>query len=125
MFAAADRTIRMTGEDDSEGMSPEERRERIAAVVPHMVMNPGDRLRALDLADAVRDGDAEQISDIIAEVMAAGNTIGDGAARTMNLLLAYLNVSLPLNGATITRLRQQIANEEFGGITKEFGDPSE
>jgi hypothetical protein len=108
-----------------EDMSAEQRREQIAAAVPHMVMNPGDQLRALDLAEAVRDGDADRISDIIVGAMAAGDPIGDDAARVLNLLRAYINVSLPPSSAMIAQLRQQIANKEFGDLTKEFGAPSE
>jgi hypothetical protein len=115
----------VTGEDRGEGMSPEERRDQIAAAVPHMAINPGDRLRALDLAEAVRDGDAEAISDIITGAMAAGDPIGNDAARVLSLLTAYIKVSLPFDSATIARLRQQIADVEFGGITEEFGAPSE
>ena len=112
----------MTGENDRQGMSSDELREQIAAMRASMATNTGDRLRAPDLAAAVGDADTDKISDIVADVMSAGDTAGEGAIRTMNLLLAYIEVSVPFDNTMIARLRKQIVNEELDGITEEFGD---
>jgi hypothetical protein len=76
----------------------------------------------LDLAEAVHDGDADRVKDIVIEVNTAGEVIADGLARMTNLLLAYINVSVPIDKELIARTRRQIVNEEIGGITDEFGD---
>jgi hypothetical protein len=113
-------------DDGGPPLSPEQRREQIAAAVPHTARNAGDRLRAVDLASAVRDGNTDKVVAIVSEALAAGDhPISNSAARMMHLLLAYTGVSVPVTEAMLARHRQEIVNEEFGDLSEEFGAGSE
>jgi hypothetical protein len=86
-----------------------------------MAANTGDHLRALDLAEAVADrltdGDTDRVIEIVTEVSGAGETVADGLYRMMNLLYAYIGVSVPIGKEMIARIRQQIVDEEISTVS--------
>ncbi len=57
----------MSGEDDDNGdMSSDELSARWGDEYTRMAINPGDVLRASDLAEAVHDGDTDRVSEVCA-----------------------------------------------------------
>ena len=106
----------MIPEEDDRELSREEIQRAMDAERARSVMTAGDKLRALDLAEAANAGDFEKVQEIVIEADIAGDAIADGLARTRNLLLAYVCYSLPLDAGTIENARKRLIDEELTGM---------
>ncbi|MCV7254649.1 hypothetical protein H7J86_21035 [Mycobacterium hackensackense] len=101
-----------TGDDKDNADRPDAR--------ARFTMTVGDRLRACDFAVAfgeyIHDDDFSKVWKIVVEAELSGDTIADGLARTQNLLLSYIYLSIPFDKASVEKIRQQIVEDELRGM---------